>query len=421
MKSINKIKKSKQFQNFSIYGIGQLFNLLTPLLIAPYIIMICGEEGFGKAGIGLSFVFILTVIVDFASGINGVKEISINRNEPNEIQKIAITLFSIKFIALVFVLLLSSVLILLIPFLYKEKALFFFSLIVLVSQAINPTWFLQGIEKFKIISLITISGKLLYIVMILSQIKKSEDYIFVNLYFGLSVIITNLFCLYWLIKSRYLVLIVPKKEDIFTVFKRDYKLTFSQLLLSLQQYSPIILIGYFGNSVLAGQYKIIEQIIMIFRTYLQVIFNFIYPRICFLLMQNKENGIKKWFYFNGSNFIIILFSSFFLFIHAQEILEYFNVSNSLSLSFYLKLAAFVPPLFALNIPLQQLVLAFNHQKKYVNTTIFSSLILLIFTILLFKTWELTGVFISLLFVELMIVLIYFYILRNQLTINENDN
>lgn len=421
MKIIHTIKNSQQFQNFTIYGVGQLFNLLTPLIIAPYIIKICGEEGFGKAGIGLSLVFILTVLVDFASGINGVKEISIHRNDRKTVQKIATTLFSIKLISLVLVVAFSAVLIFSIPFLYQEKALFFFSLIVLVSQAINPTWFLQGIEKFKIISLITISGKLLYIIMILSQIKNPDDYIFVNFYFGLSVILTNVFCLFWLIRKRYLVLNVPKKEDIITVFKRDYKLTFSQLLLSLQQYSPILLIGYFGNNILAGQYKIIEQIVMIFRTYLQVIFNFIYPRVCYLLTQNKENGIRKWFYFNGLNFILILFSSFFLFIYAQEILEYFNASDSLNLSFYLKLATFIPLLFAINIPLQQLVLAFNFQKKYVNSTVLTSIVLMLSIVLFFNLWQLTGVFISLLFAELFVVLLYIYILRNHITTTTNEH
>ncbi|MEZ4838099.1 oligosaccharide flippase family protein [Flavobacterium sp.] len=415
MKRIRLIKNNKHFQNFSIYGVGQFFNLLTPLIVAPYIISICGEEGFGKAGIGLSLVFILTVLVDFASGINGVKEISIHRNDPKTVEKIATTLFSIKLISLVLVVAFATVLIFSIPFLYQEKALFFFSLIVLVSQAINPTWFLQGIEKFKIISLITISGKLLYIIIILSQIKNPDDYIFVNFYFGLSMIITNVFCLFWLIRKRYLVLNVPKKEDIITVFKRDYKLTFSQLLLSLQQYSPILLIGYFGNNILAGQYKIIEQIVMIFRTYLQVIFNFIYPRVCYLLTQNKENGIRKWFYFNGLNFILILFSSFFLFIYAKEILEYFNVSDSLNLSFYLKLATFIPLLFAINIPLQQLVLAFNFQKKYVNSTVLTSIVLMLSIVLFFNLWQLTGVFISLLFAELLVILIYIYILRNHIT------
>ncbi|MBC8883671.1 oligosaccharide flippase family protein [Flavobacterium piscinae] len=87
MKRIRLIKNNKHFQNFSIYGIGQFFNLLTPLIVAPYIISICGEEGFGKVGIGLSFVFILTVLVDFASGINGVKEISVHRNNPKKFKK----------------------------------------------------------------------------------------------------------------------------------------------------------------------------------------------------------------------------------------------------------------------------------------------------------------------------------------------
>ncbi|MBC8883672.1 hypothetical protein H9X57_10755 [Flavobacterium piscinae] len=221
-------------------------------------------------------------------------------------------------------------------------------------------------------------------------------------------------------KKSFLVLVTPKRQDIILIFKRDYKLTFSQLLLSLQQYSPILLIGYFGNNMLAGQYKIIEQIIMIFRTYLQVIFNFIYPRVCFLIAQNKENGMKKWFYFNGLNFVLILFCSIFLFVYAQEILTYFNASDSLNLSFYLKIAAFIPLLIALNIPLQQLVLAYNFQKKYVNTTILTAVVLLASIVFFFNQWQLTGVFMALLLAEVFVVVLYIKILRNHLIIRKNE-
>ena len=413
VKIFQSIKNNKQFQNFSIYGIGQLFNLITPLLIAPYIIKLCGEEGFGKAGIGLSFAFILTVLVDFASGINGVKEISVNRNQPEIVQSIATTLFSIKLISLLVVLLISSILIFSLSFLYQEKELFFLSLIILVSQALNPTWFLQGIEKFKVISVITISGKILYIIMVLLLISKSKDYIFVNFYFGLSAIIANSFCLYWLVKRKHLVITHPNKREIISTFKRDYKLTFSQLLLSLQQYSPILLVGYFGNSLLAGQYKIIEQIIMIFRTYLQVFFNFIYPRVCYLLAQNTQNGIRKWLLFNGANFTIVLISTLLIFIFSPEILSYFNVSDQNNLSFYLKLASFIPLLFAINIPLQQLVLAFNLQKQYVNITIWISVFLVASIATTFSLWQLTGIFILLMITEAIVVILYLYTLRNK--------
>jgi hypothetical protein len=40
---------------------------------------------------------------------------------------------------------------------------------------------------------------------------------------------------------------------------------FSQIFVSLQMYAPIMLIGVFGNNLMAGQYKIVEQIIVILK------------------------------------------------------------------------------------------------------------------------------------------------------------
>ena len=413
MKIIHKIKNSKQFQNFSIYGIGQLFNLLTPLLIAPYIIIICGEEGFGKAGIGLSFVFILSVLVDFASGINGVKDVSVYREELKKVQKIANTLFSIKLFALLFILLLASVFIVFVPFLNQEKELYFLSLVFLVSQAFNPTWFLQGIEKFKIISFLSITGKIMYIVLVLLLVTKKEDYIFVNFYFGISALFVHLIGMGWLLRNKFLVLKKPDKTDILSIFSRDYKLTLSQLLLSLQQYSPILIVGFFGNSSLAGQYKIIEQIIMIFRTYLQVLFNFIFPRVCFLLAKDHKIGIKNWKIFNGANFLLILLACIILFVFTPEVLGFFNASSIVELTFYLRFAAFLPLLYAVSIPLQQLILGYSYQKQYVNITTGAAVFLIVTIIAMFSFWQLMGVFSILILTEVMVIIMYLYTLRTK--------
>lgn len=414
MNFIQIIKNNKQFQNFSIYGIGQFFNLITPLLVAPYVIKICGEDGFGKVGIGLSLVFILTVLIDFASGINGVKDVSIYRENSEKIKKIARTMFGLKFIALGIVVMLSIILIFFIPFLSKEKELLLLSLTLLLSQALNPIWFLQGIDKFKIISFITIISKVIYIILVLLFVVKKSDYIFVNFYFGLSSILVNIACLFWLKERKYLDFTLPKKEELTAIFKRDYKLTFSQLLLSLQQYSPIILIGYLGNTTLAGQYKIIEQIIMIFRTYLQVLFNFIYPRVCYLINQNIPNGIKKWFLYNGLSFLIVLFFSGILFFNAPKVLIYFNVSDISLMTYYLRFASIIPILFAVNFPLQQIVLAFNLQKQYVSITIWIAVFLILTIVSTFQLWQLTGIFSLLIISEVIVIFCYFYILRNNL-------
>jgi O-antigen/teichoic acid export membrane protein len=49
---IQSVLKSDFIKKFSIYGFGQFFNLITPLLVVPYIVSICGEEGYGKEPTG---------------------------------------------------------------------------------------------------------------------------------------------------------------------------------------------------------------------------------------------------------------------------------------------------------------------------------------------------------------------------------
>ena len=69
---------NKKLKDFLIYGFGQAVNLISPLLVIPYLVSICGEEGLGKIGVGFSLALIAIVLVDYGSYINGTKEISIN-------------------------------------------------------------------------------------------------------------------------------------------------------------------------------------------------------------------------------------------------------------------------------------------------------------------------------------------------------
>jgi len=407
-------RNNKQIQNFSIYGFGQMINLLAPLLVAPYVIAVCGEAGFGKAGIGLSFAFILTVLVDFASGINGTKEVSVHRDNPQKIQEIALQLFGLKALMLLVILAMTTVVIFSFSVFESEKKLLFFSLSILIAQAINPIWFLQGIEHFKAISVINILSKCLYILLVFVFIAIPEDYVLVNLFFGIGGFVANLIGLLWLLQRKVIVFRRPKALEMAQLFKRDASLTFSQLLLSLQQYAPVILVGYFGGNIMAGQYKIIEQIIMVFRTYLQVIFNFIFTRICYLMAKNKKSGLKQWFLFNVLNFIVVLAGLLLIFIFSLEILLFFNASQPEALVFYLRLALVIPLLYALNIPLQQLILAFNHQKKYVFFTILMAFLMMFCTIIGFNYGGLLILFSIMISTEILLVLLYLYTLKKDL-------
>ena len=101
---LKRIFFNKTIRNFSVYGFGQAVNIVSPLLITPYLVAICGLEKLGVIAIGQSLAYILIVIVDYSSYIIGVKDVSINRNKELELQKIFVTIYSSKLFLLVFVL-----------------------------------------------------------------------------------------------------------------------------------------------------------------------------------------------------------------------------------------------------------------------------------------------------------------------------
>ena len=81
------IFNKRKIKDFFIYGFGQAINILSPLVVLPFLIHKCGIEAVGKVGVGMSVALILNGIIDYGSYINGVKEISINRENPVVLEK----------------------------------------------------------------------------------------------------------------------------------------------------------------------------------------------------------------------------------------------------------------------------------------------------------------------------------------------
>jgi O-antigen/teichoic acid export membrane protein len=167
-----------------IYFFGQFFNLVTPLLVVPYIISVCGVENFGKSSVAIAFAFFIIVIIDFGSDIIGVKDVATNRDDIKKIHHILAINYTSRFLVLITLLLILTLLFLYIPFFNKEKPLFFLTLPILLGQYLNPTWFLQGLDQFRFISLLNIFSKIIYLIGIFVFIKKPEHYIYINLFWG---------------------------------------------------------------------------------------------------------------------------------------------------------------------------------------------------------------------------------------------
>lgn len=413
LKIFNKILFHPQFHKLSIYGFGQLFNLVTPLLVVPYIVSVCGEENFGKTAVGMAIAFFLIVFIDFGSDIIGVREVSVNRDNPEVLNKIFTTTYAVKGIILLIVLTFASLIFFTFPYFKSEKIMFTLGLSVLIGQFLNPTWFLQGIENVKWITLVNIISKGIYLLGIFFTIKKETDYIYVNLWWGLGMVFSNFLILIWIIKKHRFSFFMVNKEEVFKHIKNDFSMFSSQIFVSLQLYAPVVLISYFGNNLMAGQYRIVEQIIVIFKTYIFLFFNYVFPRVCYLIETDFKRGLKNWIIYNGVNFVFVLVSMAFFHLFSYEIVAYFNPTNRYVLSNLLEVAVFIPLILAISVPLKQLILALNYKKFYVRLTSIMVVINLLAIVFLLPLFKVYGVFYSLIATDLIVIIFYIYQLKKN--------
>lgn len=417
LKLLKKILFHQQFQKLSVYGFGQLFNLVTPLLVVPYIVSVCGEENFGKTAVGMAIAFFLIVFIDFGSDIIGVREVSVNRDNPELLNKIFTTTYVVKGIILLLVLTVASIIFHSFPYFKSEKIMFTLGLSVLIGQFLNPTWFLQGIENVKWITLLNIVSKCIYLVGIFFTIKKESDYIYVNLWWGLGMIVSNFLVFIWIIKKHQFSFLMVNKDEVFKHIRNDFSMFSSQIFVSLQLYAPVVLISYFGNNLMAGQYRIVEQIIVIFKTYIFLFFNYVFPRVCYLIETDFKRGLKNWIIYNGVNFVFVTMGMLFFHIYSYEIVSYFNPTNRYVLSNLLEVAVFVPLILAISIPLKQLVLAYNYKRFYVYLTSVMVLFNLLAIVILLPKFQVYGVFYSLIATDLIVIIFYLYQLKKNLKLS----
>jgi len=403
----------EKLSNLTVYGIGQVVNILTPLLITPYLIYTCGLENLGVIAMGQAFAYILIVVVDYSSYIIGVKEVSINREEHNVLQGIFTTTYMSKIILLSLVILLTFLLTFFIPYFNKNLIVFYFSLTIIIAQAINPTWFLQGVENFLGITILNIFSKAINVIGVIFFITTKEDYIYANLCIGIGGILANLMGFLWIVKKYKFSFKSSSLISVINLLKNDFLFCVSQLFFSIRNYSSVIIIGFFAGNYVAGQFKVIEQIINLFRTYLQMFFKFSYGYVCFEIDKSLKNGIQIWKKFNAFNTILLLFLLSLVYLFSDLVLHFFKVEKKMIPEFvnYLNIALLIPFLIGITLPLEQLLFSLNKNKPYIKLTIITALFNVVGLSIIMTFFGLKEAFFLLIITELSLIFIYLLILK----------
>ncbi|CAM3560765.1 oligosaccharide flippase family protein [Flavobacterium gelidilacus] len=401
--------KKLGLKNYASFGFGQIISLLTPIIIAPRLISVCGIENWGKIGVGISIFLILNIFLDFGNLITGIKTISTNKNNPLKITQYLSAIYQFKFVVLSALL---AFFIIIIIILNKEVFLYLFGTIYLVSLASNPIWYYQALEQFKKINTIIIISRLTQIILIYLLIINKNDYIYYFLIIGLSNLVVNIYFLRKIFLQNKINIISFSKTNIVEIFKSEFSIVLSNLSISLYVNIPILIISSLLGNYQSGIYKIAEMIVGLFRSYLSVFFAVSFPRFCIQYKNDKKEGLNFIQLINKVN-IAALFTLSALLLGVYLILPlelYFPSKTIEIIDFVIKFIP-IPIIIALNIPFYQLLLYNSKEKEISYLSMITVVIMFVSCYFLTLIYQLNGSLISLYIVETFItgsIILYYY-------------
>lgn len=396
-------------KNYASYGFGQIISLLTPIIIAPKLISVCGLNNWGKIAVAISIFLIINIFIDFGNFLTGIKTISINKDNPNKITEYLTAIYNFKLVMLLTVLLIFGITIIL---LNQNLLLYLFGLIYLIALATNPIWYFQALEDYKTINVIILISRILQITLIYSFINSQNDYVFYFLFLGISNFIVNIFFL----KRVFFENDVKISKNIFKnfkdVFKKEISIVMSNLSISLYVNVPIMIISSVLGNYETGIYKIAEMLLGLLRSFLSVFFAVSFPRFCKMYEDNKKEGISFLKLTTKIN-ITFLFSlaCLILVIYFFFPFENYFSNGSISIIDFVVKVVFIPFIIAINIPFYQLLLYYSKEKYLSYISLMGVVLMFASCYFLSIIFNLTGSLISLYLVEIFMsssIIIYYF-------------
>ena len=195
------MSNTKQLRNNTIaLAIIQILNYILPFITLPYVARIFEVDKFGIIFFAQVFMDYFWRLIMFGFDLSGVREISINRENKEKCEHIFNSILNVQILFFIIGFLILMLITLIIPKFRVDWLIYHLTYVGLVGQILLFTWFYQGMERMKFITILNIITRFSFLILVFSCIKTSEDYILYPLFNSRSYLITGIVSLVFIKK-----------------------------------------------------------------------------------------------------------------------------------------------------------------------------------------------------------------------------
>ena len=266
--------------NFFSLGIIQVAAYALPLLTLPYVLRTIGVEKYGILAVANALTAYFVLLTDYGFRISATREVSIHRSDSRKLAEIFSSVLTIKLCVMA-----VSLLVLGIVLALNEKFRSFgmvqlFSFGLVPANVLTLTWFFQGMERMKYITVLSLLSKLAYTVSLFVFVHKPEDYTWIPLLGSGSEILGGLIGLVLVFTHFKVRPVLPTLRELTHQIRQGWHVFVSTIAINAYSTTPTFALGLFAGTTAAGYYSVAERMSQIYQTFpLGSLLQALYPRL----------------------------------------------------------------------------------------------------------------------------------------------
>lgn len=408
--------KNSVTKNYVYNVLYQVLMIILPIVTTPYISRVLGAENIGIYGYTLSISAYFILFGSLGMTLYGQREIAYNQKNKKEYTKIFEEVLIMRLITMIisiaifyFTLVLHGQ--------YKE----YYKILILeiLANAIDISWFLQGLEEFKKTVSRNLIIKILSIIAIFAFVKTKNDLYIYFIIYVLSILFGNLSL--WLYLPKYLEKVKLKELNIFRHLKPAIILFIPQIAIQVYTILDKTMIGLIiMNKSEVGYYEQAQKLVKMALSLITSMGLVMMPRVASTYEEGNKNIVIEYMY---KSFNLVYFLAF------PMIIGLLTVSSTFVPWFFGEEYNKVAMLINIISPIilfiglsnaigNQYLLAIKRQKEYTISVLCGALINLVMNSMLIWKLGALGASIGTVIAELTVTVVQLFYVRKEFNLKK---
>ena len=401
-------------QNFTSLSILQIANFLFPLIVLPYVVRVLGPAKYGLINFAAAFIAYFNLISDYGFSLSGTKEISIIRDDKEKLSKTFSTIITIKLLLSIVSFLIFIPIVYFIPFFKNNWEVYLLSYGFVIGGVLFPSWFYQGMEQMKYITIIQVVIRSIVTVLIFILIKEESDYLLLVLLNSIAQILIGIFGIVISLVKFKIKFRLPSLEEIKIQLKSGWNIFQSMIAINIYTTSNTFILGLFASEAVVGYYAAADKIRLAFQGIQSVLSQTVFPYVNSLVKESYEKYILFIKRLMKLEFVIGFSVSLFLFIFSYQITDLLLGEKFAESGDLLRIISILPLLGSLNNVFGiQIMLPLGYDKAFNNVISYSALLHIIMLIILVPKYLAVGTTVSAVITEFIVTIFIIWFVRKN--------